>query len=216
MTMQILDKFIYKGDEYSLFDIPDGDFFSPDLYGMSPEMLSTACYRGFIASYELLDTGLYLRELTIRDKNQNYPLIGGVPPKLDYYRPFVDSSEKSRLEQELREVYQAFELTNEEVISRAETINKRLHTLENPDEDLKIRNAVYSSLNELINFSGQFRLAKNLVRKNDIVEGRMVTIVSFDSVLQIQLRNKWLVSVKDVTGVMKHSQSKFQYYDDIL
>lgn len=216
MTMQILDKYIYKGDEYSLFDILDGDFFSPSQYGMSPEMLSTACYRGFIAKYDLLDTGLYLRELTIRDKNENYPIIGGVSPNLHYDKPRFDFSEKFQLEQELREVYQAFELTTEEVNSRAEIINKRIHRLENPDEDLKIRNATYSGLNECVNFSGQFRLAKNLIRRNNIVEGHMVTTVSFDSVLQIKLRNKWLVDVRDVTGVVKQSQSKFQYFDDIF
>ena len=174
MTLQILDKFIYKGDEYSLFDIPEGDFFSPDQYGMQATMLHTACYRGFFACYELLETGLYLRELTIRDENENYPLIGRTPPRLHYYKPFVDFSEKSRLEQELREVYQAFEFTNEEVIARAEKITKRIHRLENLDDDLKISHGEYSALDEVINFSGKFRLAKNLIRKNDIVEGRMV------------------------------------------
>lgn len=39
---------------------------------MEPEMIHTECYRGFYAIYELTEEALYLRELTLREKNENY------------------------------------------------------------------------------------------------------------------------------------------------
>ena len=47
---------------------------------MHPVMISTACYRGFYCTYELTDTALYLRELTLREGRGNYLPIGGTPP----------------------------------------------------------------------------------------------------------------------------------------
>ena len=54
---------------------------SPEQFGMRPEMLHTACYRGFYATYELTETGLYLRELTLCEKDGNYLPINGVSPE---------------------------------------------------------------------------------------------------------------------------------------
>lgn len=48
---------------------------------MEPEMLHTACYRGFYATYELTEDALYLRRLTLNEKNGNYVPIGGVEPE---------------------------------------------------------------------------------------------------------------------------------------
>jgi hypothetical protein len=45
---------------------------------MEPEMLHTACYRGFYATYEVKDDGLFLRELTLREKNGKYLPLAGV------------------------------------------------------------------------------------------------------------------------------------------
>jgi len=80
MTGQISDTFIYKSDRYSLIGKMGWDLFSPLKYGMTPEMISTACYQGHISTYEIKDEKLYLQQLTIRDKNGNYPPINGVEP----------------------------------------------------------------------------------------------------------------------------------------
>lgn len=84
MTAQITDTFLFKGRQYELIGMTDGDFFFPEQFGIEPEALHTACWRGFYASYKLLLKGLYLVELTIRDRNENYPPIDGIEPEKDY------------------------------------------------------------------------------------------------------------------------------------
>ncbi len=81
MTGQISDTFLFKGDEYSLIGMKGGDLVSPEQFGMEPEHLHTACHRGFYATYELTGEALYLRELTLREKNGRYLRIGDVKPK---------------------------------------------------------------------------------------------------------------------------------------
>jgi hypothetical protein len=80
MTAQIPDTFLFKGDEYCLIGMNGGNLASPEQFGMEPEEIHTACYRGFYASYELTDESLYLRELTLREKNGNYLPIEGIKP----------------------------------------------------------------------------------------------------------------------------------------
>ncbi len=85
MTAQIPDTFLVKGDEYSLIGMSGAHLVSPEQFGMEPEMIHTACYRGFFAMYELTEEALYLRELTLREKNKNYlPIEGIEPAKGDY------------------------------------------------------------------------------------------------------------------------------------
>ncbi len=53
----------------------------------------TACYRGFYATYELTEEGLYLRELTLSEKNGDYlPLEGIEPAKEDYQATYYGLS----------------------------------------------------------------------------------------------------------------------------
>ncbi len=80
MTAQIPDEFIFKGEVYSLIGIRGGTLASPQQFGMQPEMMHTGCYRGFYATYELTEDGLYLRELTLREANERYLPIGEVMP----------------------------------------------------------------------------------------------------------------------------------------
>jgi hypothetical protein len=86
MTAQISDTFIFKGEEYSLIGMKGGDLASPEQFGMEPEMIHTACYRGFYASYELTEESLYLRELTLKEKNENYLPIEGIEPAKEEYQ----------------------------------------------------------------------------------------------------------------------------------
>ncbi|MBS0592007.1 MAG: hypothetical protein JSR84_00910, partial [Proteobacteria bacterium] len=86
MTAQISDTFIFKGDEYSLIGMTSGDLASPEQFGMEPEMIHTACYRGFYATYELTEKALYLRKLSLREKNENYLPIGGIEPEQEEFQ----------------------------------------------------------------------------------------------------------------------------------
>lgn len=85
MTGQISDTFLFKGDQYSLIGMTGTHLASPEQFGMEPGMIHTACYRGFFATYELTEEALYLRELTLKEKNNNYlPIEGIEPAKEDY------------------------------------------------------------------------------------------------------------------------------------
>jgi hypothetical protein len=90
MTAQMSDRFIFRGEEYVLVGTSGGELFSPQQYGMEPEMIHTACYRGFYATYELTDDALYLRSLTIRERRGRYVPLGGVVPDRDQSRATYD------------------------------------------------------------------------------------------------------------------------------
>ncbi len=85
MTAQISDTFIFKNKKYELIGIIGEDLFSPKALGMEPEMIHTACYSGYYATYQLNKNSLYLKKLTIRDKNNYYPPIDGIEPMKDDY-----------------------------------------------------------------------------------------------------------------------------------
>ena len=85
MTAQIADTILYKGDEYELIGVEGGELATPEQFGMEAEMMHTACYRGYYATYELTDEALFLVELTINEKDGNYQPIGGVKPEREDY-----------------------------------------------------------------------------------------------------------------------------------
>lgn len=86
MTAQITDSFIFQGDRYSLIGIEGSSLVSPRQFGMIPEMISTGCYRGFHATYELTNEALFLRDLTLREMLGNYLPINGVEPEKEDYQ----------------------------------------------------------------------------------------------------------------------------------
>jgi len=61
------------------------ELFDPQQFGMEPVMISTACWRGFYGTYELTHDAMYLRELTIHEKNNTYFPIDGTQPELGEY-----------------------------------------------------------------------------------------------------------------------------------
>lgn len=73
-TAQIPDIIIYKGDTLSLFDCPlefypDKEFLNPKgLFG-SRGCFFTACWRNYIATWEIVDDKLYLKQI----RNACYP-----------------------------------------------------------------------------------------------------------------------------------------------
>ena len=84
MTAQIEDKFIYKSKWHSLVGLQGGELFSPEQCGMNPEMIDTSCYRGFYAVYKIKRNKLYLHELTVLEKDNNYlPICGKLPQESD-------------------------------------------------------------------------------------------------------------------------------------
>ena len=83
MTAQIPDTFIFQGYQYSLIEITGNNLASLNKFGMEPKVIDTSCYRGYYATYELKENALYLKELTVREKNKHYPPIDGIKPIKD-------------------------------------------------------------------------------------------------------------------------------------
>ncbi|NJN13813.1 MAG: hypothetical protein HC815_40425, partial [Richelia sp. RM1_1_1] len=82
MTSQIPDTFIYNGEEYELIALDGEGLITPQDYGMNPEMLHTACYRGFYSTYEITNDGLFLTEMVIGEVEEGYKSIQGIMPTL--------------------------------------------------------------------------------------------------------------------------------------
>src|SRR5512145_3212170 len=85
MTGQIHDKVLYEGTEYDLVSVNGEGLFEPSIYGLLPQMLHTACWRGFYCAYAIEQFNLLLTSLTIRTHNGQYPPISSLFPSDDGY-----------------------------------------------------------------------------------------------------------------------------------
>ncbi len=84
MTAQITDTFLFKGKSYQLIGITGGDLFSSQDFGIEAEFINTACCRGFYSTYEIIDKGIYLKDMTILlapRKDGNCKTINNVLPQ---------------------------------------------------------------------------------------------------------------------------------------
>lgn len=83
MTGQMHDRVFYAKEEYALVGMKGEILPTPLDFGMETEMMSTACYRGYIASYEAIDNQLTLFGIVIQAKNgTDYKPIYGVQPEI--------------------------------------------------------------------------------------------------------------------------------------
>lgn len=87
MTAQFNDIFIYKGIEYALAGISVGSLFEPAMFGLNPVVASTACWRGYVATFVISDSNIVvdslsvnLNENDVEDEFANGPSINGVLP----------------------------------------------------------------------------------------------------------------------------------------
>ena len=82
MASQIPDRIIWKTNAYEILGFENADdetgLFDPKMYGLSPCMMHTACYRGFYCTYAIVDDTLYLDSLCVNDENGHYPPIHGI------------------------------------------------------------------------------------------------------------------------------------------
>ena len=84
MTSQIPDSVRYEGVEYEIVGIAGDGLFHPFDHGLAPVPLHTACWRGFICTYEVADCALLLRHLVVGvDRTQDRRPIGEVTPPID-------------------------------------------------------------------------------------------------------------------------------------
>lgn len=87
MTAQINDIFEYRGTQYSVAGISEGQFFDPDIFGLEPQSPCTACLRGYQAIFTIFNSHLVLETLHVslfkdfKDyKRKEGPAIKGITP----------------------------------------------------------------------------------------------------------------------------------------
>ena len=82
MTGQIPDTITWKRKKFELLGYEGEEkgceLFNPGQYGMNPQPLHTACWRGFFCGYKIVRNFLYLDTLCVSDGNGCYPPINGV------------------------------------------------------------------------------------------------------------------------------------------
>jgi len=80
MTAQISDHVIYADHTYQVIGVKGSWLPQPQDYGLTPTMMSTACYRGYYCDYTVRDNALLLTHLVVRTPDDNAPPIEGVTP----------------------------------------------------------------------------------------------------------------------------------------
>jgi hypothetical protein len=83
MTAQIEDTLLLEGDTYTLVACSGGELVHPRQFLMAPAALHGACTRGYYCAFELDDTHLVLRALTLRCGDDRYLPIAGIEPRID-------------------------------------------------------------------------------------------------------------------------------------
>ena len=63
MTAQIHDRIRYQDIVYSVTGISEGELFDPSLLGLKPVGTCTACWRGYLAVFAIVDSRLVLDTL---------------------------------------------------------------------------------------------------------------------------------------------------------
>lgn len=88
MTAQVGDRFIYKGDDYSIVAISEPIRFNPLDYGIKPVACCTACWNGYWCDYHISAEGIILENLYINAKDDYYPEINNVSPQIEGKKSF--------------------------------------------------------------------------------------------------------------------------------
>jgi len=84
MTIQISDKFSFKGEEYAICGVRGGELFSPKEHDLDTHSTSSGCWRGYQAFYNIIDDHLVIDNLFInleeeKKINDKQPKILGKP-----------------------------------------------------------------------------------------------------------------------------------------
>lgn len=74
MTAQIAEDVVVDGRTYSLVGVSGGTLFDPAEYDLAAHFMSSACWRGYVATFAIVDKQLVLSDLLVGDGST----IGGV------------------------------------------------------------------------------------------------------------------------------------------
>jgi len=91
MTAQVSDGFRYKDQDYSIAGVNGSGLFDPTEHAVKPFSISSACWRGFMCSYTVLENHLVLDHLSLMLRSPAPDLFGTKPNKPESKRPFWDA-----------------------------------------------------------------------------------------------------------------------------
>ena len=74
MTAQFPDIVMYQGAKFELAGINGTGLFEPETYGFKPTSWCTACWRGYLATYQVKEKRIFLQQLEI---SLTKPSFGG-------------------------------------------------------------------------------------------------------------------------------------------
>lgn len=92
MTAQASDQITYKGDCYAIAGVKGEGLFDPEEFGIKPQGVCTACYRGFLCVYKVDEHQLVLDSLFINSETP-FPPLFGIEPKAKGRRSIVFAAE---------------------------------------------------------------------------------------------------------------------------
>lgn len=78
ITGQVPEQVLYNKEVYALAGVKGIGLFSPEEFGMTPQMASTACWRGFQMGYKIENGELLLDWMFIRTDLSTPPSINGI------------------------------------------------------------------------------------------------------------------------------------------
>jgi hypothetical protein len=81
VTAQIADVLEWEGNEWLLAGVKGSGLFRPSQVGLVTEVMSTACYRGYVCRYVVESGRLLLDRLSVRTVDGRLPEIEGRSPK---------------------------------------------------------------------------------------------------------------------------------------
>ena len=104
MTAQINDTCFHRKIDFSVAGTSGSGLFEPATIGIQPVSMSTACWRGYVAHYSILDGELFLTSLqiglapddSIRARAGKGPELFGVLPTADRFSGFSYEGFQSR------------------------------------------------------------------------------------------------------------------------
>ena len=76
MSAQLPDRFIFEGREYDVISTSRKSLFDPSQWGLEPVCPDKACLRGTIATFEVRDDSLYLKNLRYWSRKPAPPNLG--------------------------------------------------------------------------------------------------------------------------------------------
>ncbi|BCB74243.1 hypothetical protein GCM10022251_09620 [Phytohabitans flavus] len=82
MSGQAPDEVLFEASWWAVTAVDGAGLFDPTAHGLDPRPKGTACYRGYVCRYALVDGRLALRELELGSQDEP-PRLAGVEPGRD-------------------------------------------------------------------------------------------------------------------------------------